>query len=86
MGSVGPEFESRRSHYNLARIPIPGELIQRSSRDVSALTDSRRRQFFTWKAKQRALAHPDMTEELAEVLSTSVMQLSDETRTDIDTS
>jgi hypothetical protein len=38
------------------------------------------------KAKQRALAHPDMTPELAEILSTSVMQLTYETHTDIDTS
>lgn len=38
------------------------------------------------KAKQRALAHPDMTEELAAVLSTSVMQLSYETHADIETS
>jgi len=37
------------------------------------------------KAKQRALAHPDMTPELAEILSTSMLQLTYETSTSIET-
>ncbi|NIC01085.1 hypothetical protein G9C83_15875 [Halobacterium sp. R2-5] len=37
------------------------------------------------KAKQKALAHPDMTPELAEILSTSVLQLSYETHTSLNT-
>ncbi|WP_243838021.1 hypothetical protein [Halobacterium sp. R2-5] len=37
------------------------------------------------KAKQKALAHPDMTPELAEILSTSVLELSYETHTSLDT-
>jgi hypothetical protein len=38
------------------------------------------------KAKRRALDHSDMTAELAEILSTSVMQLSYEIETCTDTS
>lgn len=37
------------------------------------------------KAKAKALAHPDMTPELAEILSTSVLQLTFETTTEIRT-
>jgi len=37
------------------------------------------------KAKQRALAHPDMTPELAEILSTSALQLKYEVQTSVQT-
>jgi len=37
------------------------------------------------EAKAQALDHPDMTQELAEVLSTSMMTLRYETKTDIET-
>jgi len=37
------------------------------------------------KAKQKALAHPDMTPELAEILSTSVLQISYNINTSVNT-
>lgn len=37
------------------------------------------------KAKRKALTHPDMTPALAEILSTSVLQLSYETHTSVNT-